>query len=190
LASTRDPESRLRLFVAKVDEAISRRAIQEATIRSTFALTGSAYQSTLEVDTGDQEDVRSLLIDFRSFVSPKEPEFANWVFNELERRLTSDEVRMEARMCRRYWDLAKELRTRGMVNDESFTAEQTFDLVVNGAIFHRDEAKREMWNLIPVVIQQEMLSILNGFVLEGLRTLAPTRHIVDRALTNGLLDLS
>ena len=79
MPSTRDPETRLRLFVAKVDAAVNRRAVREGTIRSSFTLTGSAEQSALQVDIGDEDDVRSLLIDFRSFVSPKEPVFANWV---------------------------------------------------------------------------------------------------------------
>ena len=41
-----------------------------------------------------------------------------------------------------------------------------------------------------MVMQQMMLTILNGFVIDGLHVLHPTRNIVAEALEDGLLDLS
>src|SRR4051794_4936038 len=107
MASTRDPGARFRLFVVRVDQAVGRRAVQQETLKSSFTLIGSAEQSTLQVNTGDEDDVRSLLIDFRSFVSPSEPIFVNWVFNELERRLSDDELRESSRECREAWERAR-----------------------------------------------------------------------------------
>lgn len=190
MAATRDPEERLQLFVAKVDSALGRRAVREETLQAAFTITGGPEQSTFEFDTGDEEDVRSLLIDFRSFVASKEPEFANWVFNQLERHLVDEELRVAARNNRKYWDAAKAGPVRTLMNDRQFTAEQTFDLIVNGAIFHVDQDKAAVWSDLPEFVRQMMLTTLNRFVIDGLQVLVPTRNIVAEALEQGLFDFN
>lgn len=187
VAATVDPEKRLRLFVEKFDAAVSRRAIREGTIQAGWTLQASDESSELTTDLGDDDDVRSLMIDFRSFVSPKEPAFANRVFNELERRLSDDTLKEHARSNRVHWDRAKAGGGQVVNNGVIYTAERAFDLRINGEIFHSDEAKRAEWDALGPWIQAMLRTMVNGFIIDGLYALHPTRNLVNQALKEGLL---
>ena len=66
----RDDEERLLHFVATVDRCISRRAVQERTLRARFSIRSTIGEPVdVEADHGDEEDVRSLMLEFRKLLA-------------------------------------------------------------------------------------------------------------------------
>jgi hypothetical protein len=75
--SGRTNTERLRLFIERMDQAVNRRAVREQTIYVAWSLTGHPDEgSSFSSDSGDDEDLRSLLLDFRSFMAEREDVFA------------------------------------------------------------------------------------------------------------------
>jgi len=188
MPKTRRTEDRLRLFAEKVDQMLDRRAIREKTVKAHFTLTGSEESSSFTFDTGDDEDLRSLLMAFRPFTAPREDVFANDVFDDLERHLTNDELKEATLVNREVWHAAMRGPMMLVVNDKQFQAKDCFNLVVNGDLFHHDEKKAAEYAALPEFMQRMVFGQMTGLVIDGMRALGPTRHVILRALEGGHLN--
>ncbi len=184
MASARGATDRLKLFVDRVDRTAGRRAIVDQTVRAHFSLRSDAEAgaSTFTTDAGDEEDLRSLLLDFRSFLSPTEDVFANRIFNILEQTLLDEELKQANRQNREAWKLACHGYISVVVNEKVYTAEQCFDLIVNGDLFHMDEQKAAEFSSLPLVMRSMMSQQMISLVLNGLQALWSTRNIAAIAL--------
>lgn len=95
----RSDVERLRLFCDRVNRTLAR-AVQDGTIRAKWELRSSAENGmSLATDFGDDEDVRSLLLDVRRFFSDGEDVFFNAIANVVERVVQDDEL-LDSRSAR------------------------------------------------------------------------------------------
>jgi hypothetical protein len=178
MASTRTDAQKLDLFVKRVDRAVDRRAVKEKTIRAYFSVDTSHEQTAFTGDTGDEEDMRSLLLDFRSFLAPKEDVHAYLIFNILEVRLTDDELKQHARDNRQDWKKVLAGNTHAVVDNHAYSAEDAFNLIINGDLFHMDEEKTREWARMPQPIRLMLQAQMVQLVIYGLSVLWATRNIV------------
>jgi hypothetical protein len=153
VASKRSDAQKLTLFVERVDRAADRRAIKEQTIRSHFSVDANTDEMALTADVGDEEDLRSLLLDFRSFLAQKEDTYANRIFNILEQQLTDEELKEIARTHREAWKKDLAGNARAVANGHTYSAEEAFNLIINGDLFHMDEQKAQEYASLPQPIQ-------------------------------------
>jgi hypothetical protein len=170
---------------------IERRAIQDGTLKTSFTLTMSREpdQSAFSMDSGDEDDLRSLLLDFRLFMSAREDVFANGIFNLLEQRLMDDEFREVARGNRDAWRGAMAGSSGPVIvtNDKQYRAADCFDLRVNGDLFHIDKKKAAEYDVLPEAFQGMVHHSMIGLVIAGIKVLWPTRNLVVDALEKGLI---
>lgn len=172
------------MFVTKVDEALARRAVQDKTVRANMHLEGNQEESRFTFDSGDEEDLRSLLVAFRPFVSEGEDVTANWVYNQLETRLADDGLREIARNHRGHWKQAMNGMVQLQADGTDYRAIDCFDLVVNGHMFHTDKTKSQEYDALPDVVRAMVFVQMTGLVIDGLRVLVKTRGLVQHALDN------
>lgn len=187
MPKTRTTEDRLRLFADKVDEMLDRRAVRDKTVKAHFTMTGSAESTSMTFDTGDHEDLRSLLVAFRPFTAPNEDVFANDIFDALERHLTDAEMREAALHNHEVWRFAMRGPMMLVVNDKQFQALDCFKLVANGDLFHHDEKKAAEYAALPEFMQRMVFGQMTGLVMDGMRALGPTRYIIVKAFEGGHL---
>jgi hypothetical protein len=178
MVSKRTDIQKLHLFAERVDRAVNRRAVREQTIRAYFAMDANSEQTRFTADSGDEEDLRSLLLDFRSFISPQEDVHAYRIFKILETRLTEDELRDHARQNRADWKKVMVGRVHAVVNGRAYTGEDAFNLIINGDLFHMDEAKAEEYAALPLPIRQMLQTQMVELVISGLAVLWATHNIV------------
>src|SRR4051794_15055211 len=97
MATDRTRDQKLALFSERVTKALSRRAVVDKTLRAGFSLKASEDATSLTFNSGDEEELRALLIDFRPFTMEKEDVFYNRISNDLELRLADPELKEGAR---------------------------------------------------------------------------------------------
>jgi len=187
MASKRTDAQKLTLFVERVDRAANRRAIKERTIRAHFSVNSEADRTAFTADVGDEEDLRSLLLDFRSFLAPKEDAHANRIFNILELRLTDEELKEVARTHREAWQKVLAGDGRAVVNGRVYSAEEAFDLIINGDLFHMDEQKAQAYASLPQPIRLLLQNQMVRLVIHGLELLWLTRNLINEARRRGSL---
>ncbi len=188
MASARGATDRLKLFVGRVDRTTGRRAIVDKTVRVDFSLRFDAEVEayTFTTDAGDEEDLRSLLLDFRPFLSSKEDVCANGIFNILEQALHDEELKQANRRNREAWKLARHGYVSVVVNEKAYTAEQCFDLIVNGDLFHMDEQKAAEFSSLSLPMRSMMFQQMISLVINGLHALCSTRNIAAIVLDDAL----
>jgi len=182
-------EERLRLFCDQVEKTRNRRAVSGPTIRASFNLSMSQDETTFSHDTGDEDDVRSLMMDMRMYLSPKEDVHFPSVTKLLDRRLTDEELRRINRQNREAWRRAMRGQMGVTVNGKRYTAHDFFKLVVNGELAHLDPEKAAEFADLDPIIQGLGRHAVNGMVIHCLRILVPERNLVRKALEEGLVRL-
>lgn len=165
---SRTPAERLLLFVQRVDQAVNRRAIAEKTLRAHLSMSAGANGSIFTADTGDEEDLRSLLLDFRSFLAPGEPVHVHAIFNLIEQQTRSFENKDANRHNRQQWDIARRGQMGLKINDRLVTAEDCFDLYVNGELFHQDQQKAAFIASLDPFMQGVLRHQMVSFMMDGL----------------------
>lgn len=187
MASMRSDAQKLNLFVERVERAVDRRAVKEKTIRAHFSVDANAEHAAFTADSGDEEDLRSLLLDFRSFLAPQEDVHAYRIFNILELRLTDDELKRAARENREDWKKILAGRARAVVNSRAYSAEDAFNLIINGDLFHMDVQKAEEYAGLPQPIRLMLQTQMVQLVIYGLGVLWATRNIIIETRNRGAL---
>lgn len=186
----RTDEQRLRLFCQQVEQTLSRRAVRDRTIEAKFSLSaheGGDLVST--VSLGDDEDVRSLLMDVRKFLAPREDVFFPGITN-IVHRLTADhdDLREANTHNRAAWNRDQQGDGVALViNDSRLTPAECFDLVINGVLFHLDEEKARQFESLPQMMREFALVAVNSLVINVLRTLHAQRNLVEELLRRSAL---
>jgi len=187
MTSKRSDAQKLELFVERVERAVGRRALREKTIRAHFSVDANAEQTAFTADSGDEEDLRSLLLDVRSFLAPQEDVHAYRIFNILELQLTDDELKQAARENREDWKKVMAGRAQAVVNGRAYSAEDAFNLIINGDLFHMDVNKAEEYTGLPQPIRLMLQTQMVQLVIYGLGVLWATRNIIIAARNRGAL---
>jgi hypothetical protein len=180
-------------FVYQVDQLRTRRVLTEKDLRSAMTMKFEKGRPlTMQYHRPDEEDLRSYLLDFRKFVSPREPVHLNRVLNVAHRHITSDEIVAELAKARADWKKAlKSGDVQFFTNEEAYPPERIMDLWINGSYFHDEPDKRRQlealspagfphWLFINAVVTTSQLVIYFGHVFkivlrEGLVSDAPGR---------------
>ena len=180
----RTDEERLNAFCQLVDEAVSRRAIKDQTITAKWSIhCGEDTDGDLAVDMdlGDTEDLRSLLLDFRKFLADGEDVFFNRVANIVGRAVTDPELHDAHRQNREAWKQVLGGDLQLVANDHIYTRAHCFDIMVNGKWFHGDADKAAEFDHLPVELQGFVLSNVNALVIKGLGVLHAERNLIRAA---------
>lgn len=102
-AESLTPAERIDRFLLRVEELRSRRLIPDK-LTVSLTVTGDGRRVRPILGTVDEEDLRSLLVAFRLFISNDEPVFMNKVFNLCQRHLTDDTIRQQVAEARTQWN--------------------------------------------------------------------------------------
>lgn len=142
-----------------------------------------------EVTLGDDEDLRSALLDVRKFLAEKEDVFFPRVANAVERLVTNAELREANAANRATW--RRLLEGGGMltivIDNRAYTPERLFDLVINGGLFHDDKAKSEEFATFTPLMRDLALHNVNRLVIELARVLHAERNLVGAAFERGAI---
>jgi hypothetical protein len=183
------PENRLRLFVENVQDVMSRRAVIDGTVQSSFTIEAGANKPfTIRSAQSDTDDLMALMASFRKFTMHKEPVHFFRVCNVLEQALTDDDMRERNRVNREYWKTELE-RHMLVINGWSPTAEDLFNLKINGSMFHDDLDKAAKWDGIPAVMKGMAEQAVTGMVVGCINLLPYQRNLIVNARNSGLLSL-
>lgn len=165
--------------------------MQEGTLRSSWTIGGSVGEpATYSADIGDEEDLRSLLLDVRKLVMTNDDAHFPGISNLLELRLTDDELRDANRFNRESWKVQMGGGSIRMVVDGVvLTNLRAFDLYVNGSVFHNDESIEAAWMRLGP-LQAAALAHVTAMVTECVAIAWAERNVVLAALSNGLVNLS
>lgn len=185
----RAARDKLMLFCDNVDRVLSRSAITQGTISASFRLVFD-QESGLQVETnlGDEDHVRSLLLDFRKFLSESEDVCFFSVANVVERAVSNDqELRDANRSNRDQWkDVLRGYQIA--VNQKTYTPEDCFKLVINGGLFHDDAAKAEELERMIAPARASVVVNVNRLVIKAIPVLIYERNLIRTADERGLIE--
>ncbi len=147
---------------------------------------GENQPTVFRASQPDEEDLRSYLLTFRKFISPKEPVFIRRIHKLCDQHLTSDELKGQIRDCQQGW---KNHCVRGgiklNIHGHDVRPEHIADLWINGHYFHDDlEKAKELERYMPfsiLFVRQQFLH----FVIEATRVIGGTGYTVKMALRDG-----
>ena len=142
---------------------------------------------TFTTDQGDEDDLRSLMIDMRMFLSPNEDVSFTRISNQLERQLNDDELRDANRANRSSWKRALRGDIGMVVNEKRYTAEDFFDLVGNSDHFHLNDQKESELTRMGPILQGFRWAATVGMVNDCLLVLHAERNLIQRALDSSAL---
>lgn len=180
----RTPDERLRLFCSSVSYALSRRAVTNKTIDAGFKLhLDSNKKLAIETRLGDEEDVRSLLLEVRKyFASGSDIKFTK--INDLtEAKLSADDLRDHNHALRAEW---KRICTRDVlvsINGINYTPEDSFVLFANGIIFHDDKEKAAQVEGLDAIARGLLLTNVNRLVIQALQLANTQRLLIEHVLS-------
>ncbi len=187
-----EPEERLRFFVRKAEELRERRILRDNDFSANLSLTYNAY-SGYRIDTTlhDEEDLRSLLVSLRPFLSNDEVIFLNAIYNLCQLCLTSDEYRQKLIDARQDWKFSQESSgINVIIDDTNLTPEYVAKLWINGYYFHFDpDATSELERLMatdPAMIRWRFLN----FIVDATRQVLYVGAIVKAALRDNHFDFT
>ena len=184
----RDDEDRLLHYVATVDRCISRRAVQERTLRARFSIRSTIGEPVeVEADHGDEEDVRSLMLEFRKLLAKDDDAHFFGICNLVERRVDDSEMLTYTRSNRDNWKVALSGAINFEHNGRSLRGESLMDAWINGVLFHSDPAMAAVFEALPHMLSAMMYQDINSMIIECLRAAHAQRNVVNEILENGLL---
>jgi hypothetical protein len=163
------------------------------TIEAGFTIHGSEQEGRIHVATslGDEEDVRSLLVEVRKFLSEKEDVFFPRIAGIVERSVTDPELVKANRDNRAVWKRALNVGSMGLVVDEkSYPPYRCFDLVVNGGLFHDDAGKAAEFAGLAPMFQQFALYSVNNLLIRVLRIVHAERELIKEAYARGAVHVA
>ena len=176
----------LGLFAHEVDVLSQRRLVRDGMDASFTVSFDRMKGMSIRVNEVDEEDLRAYLTGFRKFISEGEPVFLNHIYNLLDQRLTSPDLKQQLRESRAYWKEA--FKGKGMkvtFNERDLTPEYVMDLLINGEIFHTDWQKRQTLRSIwPTELTRFMV---NNLIVEATRVLFYVGNVVQFALHENLI---
>ena len=166
----RTAHERLELFVRRVDELYDRRLVRQG-MKAEFTINWSAASQVMthQLTQPDEEDLRSFMLEFRQFISEKEPIFVSKIFNDMLRFLQSDTLKGEIAKAKDAWkdSFHKMGAIAVVIDNKDLTAEYLLDLWINGYFFHNDlEQEAELRRYIAtkdiLLVRMQLLAVLPG----------------------------
>lgn len=173
----------LRAFVSRAHALVNRRLVTSGGLDGGFSV--NFDQTTglrLLASHFDQEDMRAFLTDFRPFVMDGERVHLNRTMNVLDLSLTDSELRVALREIRAGWKAALQGVIGFQFNGDTYRADRTFDLIVNGFIFHDDAAKREVLDSVGGLGHFFMERQLLNLLCDGVRVIVGVSNVINEAL--------
>jgi hypothetical protein len=177
----------LELFVERVDELSRMRILRSSGLSSEWLMSFGVNQPTVfrSVEP-DEEDLRSYLMAFRKFISPKEPVFIRSVHGLCHKHFTSDEMKRHILDCQNGWKQhVKRSNISLKMDGRDIQPEHIADLWINGHYFHDDLNKAaELRRLVApsfLFVRQEFLN----FIVEATRVIGASGFTVKMALRDG-----
>ena len=177
------------LFVERVEAISQRRGVVEATVRADFRIVMGGGQTEMSVDVGDDEDLRSLVLDFRHFMAPREDVHVPDILSLVDAAIADDEWKAEFEGLLHVWERAMAGAGQVAVNRRLYTGRESFNLIVNGRLFHSDLAKRTELEQLPIGAQSLIRGQFNAFVLHGVEVLGAISRAILEARRNGVLSV-
>lgn len=184
-----EPEQKLRLFVRRVEELGRSKMVKEE-MGYNFSLNYNQMSSlTVRLDEPDEEALRSFLLTFRQFISPKEPVYINQIYNLCHKHLkANNEIRDHLAESRKVW--ARALKTGAVeleFNEAKLSPEDVADLWLNGHYFHNDALKYErLENMLAGFGSPLIRAHFHQFLIEGARVIAYVGNVVVYAFNHRL----
>jgi len=183
VGNRRSNDDRLLLFVDVLTAALSRRAVRNG-LRASWEVEWDDEAGDVRFfsNRGDEEDLRSLMLDIRKFVAEKEDVQLSKVLNILWLKSSGNErLRGQVEQVRRDWTQAQKDTTYPHGEDESpqeLTPIRSWKMWVNGGLFHDDEDLRYEYAALsePDRARVDMLAVRLVMSLLGLTV--RTRSII------------
>ncbi|MGW2307757.1 hypothetical protein [Actinomadura luteofluorescens] len=170
----RSDQEKLDLFIQAVNELKDRRGLRDGTILTTMTI-GAAGHLAPQYDSGDVEDLRSVMLAFRGFVAQGEDTYVPTVCAATT-SLTADASTRQV-IARLQDEWAELLAISMLLNGASVSAVEAFRLVAYGEVFHKDASKIEtltaLGELRPVVD-----FLCTTAIVKGVRLLSVLRDVV------------
>jgi hypothetical protein len=77
-----------------------------------------------------------------------------------------------------------------VVNGVKYNAEKMFDLVINGGLFHFDDALAGTWDGLDPMNRGMMRATVNALITDCVEIAHAERNLIEEALRRGQVDLS
>ena len=180
----------LDLFVFRSAEILNRRVVRSKGLEVNLHL--SFDRSTgmrLDSREPDEEDLRSFLMDFRMFISKREPVYLPCIRSLVEQGLdSSSPLLLDLRKSEEVWKRQYQIGMLGLnLNGKQYSPENVLDLWINGYYFHNDKHKRMVLESLlgpgQVLTRQGLLNV----TLDGLYYIAYLRNVVLTSRSQGLI---
>ncbi len=183
MTAQRSDLERLQLFLDVVNDALGRRAVRNGLRTSwDWEWDEAAGDVRFLCDRGDEEDLRSLMLDLRKFVSNKEDVFLNKIFNLLW-LMTADQdrLRTEVQHLRQSWKSAQNDTECVVMPDRglwSLSPLECWDLWVNGGLFHNDQDLQSRYAALSAPYRVRVDYLAGRLVLDLVGILLRLRSVV------------
>lgn len=131
----------IELFVRRVDDLRQTRLAKQPFsigLEVNFSVGGD---SSVKLDQPDEDDLRSFLVTFRQFISPKEPVFVQRIYNLCYQIATTSELKDKFAASRARWHNALSSSHFGLqlgLGEKPLSDEEIMDAWINGYYFHND----------------------------------------------------
>ncbi|MBO8128972.1 MAG: hypothetical protein H0Z39_07210 [Peptococcaceae bacterium] len=135
----------LTTFCDRAKALMSRRMLKNGLPKIELKETISLNPPTFECEATlpDEEEFRSFLIDLRTFISEKEPNYFYKVYNILHRKLNDKALKDKLVLVRKEFSQALKQGPISIINGtKKYTPKYIINLYLNGRYFHDDEEKR------------------------------------------------
>jgi hypothetical protein len=186
------PSERFEAFCRVADACASRRAVTEKTLAA--ELTYSVEQGgpeTVVADHGDEEDLRSLMLDLRKFMLQEEAASFNTVANLLYQRLNDTVLKDAAIHNRAQWDAA--MQGHGVLHDEHgqpVRADHMLDVVLYGGMFHEGQAQMTEWAELDDMYKAMYRVEVTDLVTRCVEIAQAQCALIRKAIDDGSVDLA
>lgn len=189
MSMRRTPEERLQHFVATVERCGRTRAVQQGTIASSFTIHSQRDEPVnVHSDLGDEDDVRSLMLEFRKFVSDKDDAHFESICNIVYRSVEDSEVRAWVNTNRATWTQVFVGDIEFDLDGVKFRGRSALDVWVNGVLFHNDPVKEAAYNKVePHILRPMFHAEMNRMVIHGLLTVGAMRNVIEEVFARELL---
>ena len=132
-------------------------------------------------DLGDNEDLRSLLLDFRKFVSDDEDTFYYKIANIVEVSIPDVDLKAANRTNREGWKQVLTGDIQLHVNGVNYDRERCFKLLVNGKWFHSSAELEAEYDGLPAEFQSFILANVNALAIKSINVLVAERNLIREA---------
>lgn len=192
MAQSFTPTERFDAFQRVSTDAASRRAIRDGTLAAEVTYSVAIGEpEKVTADLGDEEDLRSLMLDVRKFFLQEEAANFNAVANLLYQRLQDSGLKDASVKNREAWN--KVLKGDGVLVDEHqqpVRSEQMFHVMVYGGMFHDDATLLEQWNGLDEGFKAMYRAEVNVMVARCVDVAAHQARVIESALATGAIDLT